>query len=233
MMHSLAPLKSVLLRETLMQTTILLVDDHPIFRESLRNLICNDSEVMVIGEAGNGIDAVRLAAELQPDLVIMDLTMPGMNGIDATRKIRKLWPGMKILALSMESDRFFVVEILRAGASGYMLKDTAFAELVEAIHFVARGETYLPRKIASLLVKDFLHCMPEESTSVYERLTSDEKEVIRLMADGKCIKEIAYALSSNYKAVEKLRCEIMQKLQLFTVAELTKYAVRHGLTSLG
>lgn len=216
-----------------MQITILLVDDHPIFRESLRNLISNDSDVTVVGEAGNGIEAVRLAAELQPDLVIMDLTMPGMNGIDATRKIRKLCPGMKILALSMESDRFFVVEVLRAGASGYILKDTAFAELVEAIHFVARGETYLPRKIASLLVKNFLHCMPEESASVYERLTSDEKEVLQLLADGKCIKEIAYASNSNYKAVEKLRHEIMQKLQLFTVAELTKYAVRHGLTSLG
>lgn len=215
-----------------MRTTILLVDDHPIFREGLRSLIDKDAKAIVVGEAGDGAEAVRLAGELKPDLVVMDLTMPIMNGIDATREITKQYPGTRVLALSMESDRFFVVEVLKAGATGYLLKDTAFAELAEAIATVARGETYLPRKISTLLVKEFLQCIPEEMNLVYQNLTAREREILQLVADGKSIKEIAYLLGNSYKTVENQRQAIMQKLQLFTVAELTKYAVRHGLSSL-
>lgn len=215
-----------------MRTTILLVDDHPIFREGLRSLIDKDAKAIVVGEAGDGAEAVRLAGELKPDLVVMDLTMPIMNGIDATREITKQYPGTRVLALSMESDRFFVVEVLKAGATGYLLKDTAFAELAEAIATVARGETYLPRKISTLLVKEFLQCIPEEMNLVYQNLTAREREILQLVADGKSIKEIAYLLGNSYKTVENQRQAIMQKLQLFTIAELTKYAVRHGLSSL-
>ena len=215
-----------------MRTKILLVDDHPLFREGLRSLIDKSETTRVIGEAGDGAEAVRLAGELQPDLVIMDLTMPVMNGIDATREITGKYPGIKVLALSMETNRFFVVEVLKAGATGYVLKDTAFAELADAIDTVARGETYLPRKVATLLVKEFLQCIPEDMTVVYQNLTPREREILQLVADGKSIKEIAFELGVSHKTVENQRQAIMQKLNLFSIAELTKYAVRHGLSPL-
>lgn len=215
-----------------MRTTILLVDDHPVFREGLRALIDTSATSVVVAEAGNGLEAIRLAGELKPDLVIMDLTMPIMNGIDATREITKNHPEIKILVLSMESDRFFVVEALKAGAMGYLLKDTAFAELAEAIATIVIGETYLPRKISTLVVKEFLQCIPEDMAPVYQNLTPRERDILQLIADGKCVKEIACLLCISNKTVENQRHAIMQKLQLFSVAELTKFAVRHGLSSL-
>lgn len=215
-----------------METTILLVDDHHIFREGLRSLIEKTDMATVVGEASNGLEAIRLAGELKPDLVIMDLTMPIMNGIDATREITKLYPGTKVLALSMESDRFFVVEVLKAGATGYLLKDTAFAELFDAVKTVVAGETYLPRKVSTLVIKEFLQCIPEEMSIAYQNLTLREREILQLIADGKSIKEIAYVLGISYKTVENQRQNLMNKLNLFSVAGLTKYAVRHGLSSL-
>lgn len=215
-----------------MRTTILLVDDHAIFRQGLRSLIDSSENATVIGEACNGEEAVRLVSELTPDVVLMDLTMPQMNGIDATREIMKTRPGTRVLALSMESDRFFVVEVLKAGALGYLLKDTDFPELSEAIDTVARGETYLPRKVSTLLVKEFLQCIPDEMTVVYQSLTIREREILQLLADGLCIKEIAFRLETSIKTVENQRQTIMKKLNLFSIAELTKFAVRHGLSPL-
>jgi DNA-binding NarL/FixJ family response regulator len=215
-----------------MKLKILLVDDHTILREGLKSLIERNPDAEVVGEASNGMEAVSLAGELQPDLVIMDLTMPVMNGIDATREITTRYPAIRVLALSMESNRYFVVEVLKAGASGYLLKETAFAELREAVHTVARGETFLPRKIATLLVKEFLQRIPEEVSPVYESLTSREREILQLVAEGKSTKEIAHRFGSSVKTVENQRHAIMQKLQLFSIAELTKYAVRHGLSPL-
>jgi len=215
-----------------MKTTLLLVDDHQIFREGLRVLIEQNQSATVVGEAGNGIEALRLVGELRPDLVVMDLNMPDMNGIDATREIMKKYPATKILALSMECDRFFVVEVLKAGATGYLLKDSAFAELSKAIDIVAKGETYLPQKISNLLVKEYLQCIPEEQSVVYDNITPREREVLQLISDGKSTKEIAHVLGISHKTVENQRQSIMQKLQLFNVAELTKFAVSHGLSSL-
>ena len=215
-----------------MSITILLVDDHQIFREGLRSLINNGDTARVIGEAGDGAEAVRLTGELKPELVIMDLTMPVMNGIDATREIIKRYPGTKVLALSMESDRYFVVEVLKSGATGYLLKDTAYSELADAIRTVARGETFLPAKISEVLVKEFLHCIPEDMAIAYEKLTSRERGILQMIADGRSIKEIAHLLEISSKTVENHRQTIMQKLDLFTIAELTKYAVRQGLSPL-
>ena len=215
-----------------MRTTILLVDDHPIFREGLRSLIDKSDTAEVIGEASNGVEAVRLAGELKPEMVIMDLTMPIMNGIDATREITNKYTDIRVLALSMESNRFFVVEVLKAGAMGYVLKDTAFTELMDAVQSVSRGETYIPRKIATLLVREFLQCIPEDMSIAYQNLTPREREILQQIADGKNIKEIAFHFGTSNKTVENQRQGIMQKLNLFSIAELTKYAVRHGLSPL-
>lgn len=215
-----------------MKIKILLVDDHTILREGLRALIEKDPLTVVTGQAGDGAEAVRLASELLPDLVIMDLTMPVMNGIDATRAITGKHPGIKVLALSMEVDRAFVVEAIKAGATGYLLKDSAFAEISGAIRTVAKGETYLPPKITTLLVKEFLQRIPEEISPVYDTLTTREREIIKLVADGKNTKEISFILGNSTKTVENQRNAIMQKLNLFSIAELTKYAVRSGLSTL-
>ncbi|MEI6703513.1 MAG: response regulator transcription factor [Deltaproteobacteria bacterium] len=212
--------------------TIILADDHRLFRQGLRSLIEKCDAVMVVAEASDGAEAVRLVAELKPDLVIMDLTMPIMNGIDATREITKRFPDTHILALSMESDRFFVVEALKAGAMGYLLKDAAFTELSDAIATVARGQTYLPQKVSTLLVKEFLQCIPEDTNIVYQNITPREREILQMIADGKSIKETAYQLGISYKTVENQRQSIMQKLGLFSIAELTKFAIRTGLTTI-
>lgn len=214
-----------------MTLRILLVDDHTILREGLRSLLAKDPGLSIAGEAGNGAEAVRLAAELQPDLVIMDLTMPVMSGIEATREIIGNHPHIKVLALSMESDRTSVVEVLKAGATGYLLKETAFAELLEAAHAVGRGETFLPVKVTTLLVREYLQCIPEEANPVYEKLSSREREILQLIADGSSTKEIAEKIDLSIKTVENQRYSIMQKLQLFSIAELTKFAVRHGLSN--
>jgi len=212
--------------------TIILADDHRLFRQGLRSLIEKCDAVMVVAEASDGAEAVRLVAELKPDLVIMDLTMPIMNGIDATREITKRFPDTHVLALSMESDRFFVVEALKAGAMGYLLKDAAFTELSDAIATVARGQTYLPQKVSTLLVKEFLQCIPEDTNIVYQNITPREREILQMIADGKSIKETAYQLGISYKTVENQRQSIMQKLGLFSIAELTKFAIRTGLTTI-
>ncbi len=215
-----------------MKLRILLADDHVILREGLKALLEQDPKLTVAGEAGNGAEAVRLAAELEPDLVIMDLNMPVMSGVEATREIVRNHPHIKVLALSMENDRTFVVEVLKAGASGYLLKETAFAELLDAVQTVGRGETFLPKKITTLLVREYLQCIPEDATPVYEKLSSREREILQLLANGKSTKEIAHQLDVSVKTVDNQRYGIMQKLQLFSVAELTKFAVRHGLTNL-
>jgi len=211
---------------------ILLVDDHVILREGLRVLLEKDPELIIAGESSNGAEAVQMATELQPDLVIMDLNMPVMSGIEATREIIRIHPHIRVLALSMENDRTFVVEVLKAGASGYLLKETAFAELLEAVHTLGRGETFLPKKISTLLIREYLQCIPEDATPVYEKLSTREREILKLLANGKSTKEISYQLDISIKTVDNQRYCIMQKLHLFSVAELTKFAVRHGLSNL-
>jgi DNA-binding NarL/FixJ family response regulator len=215
-----------------MSLRILVADDHVIFREGLGALLQKEPDMGVVAEAGDGASAVQQAREFRPDVVVMDITMPGMNGIDATRRITGELESVKVLALSMESDRRFVVEALKAGATGYLLKDTAFEELAMAIRTVAANEPYLPTRIANMMLRELMQRIPEEDHSTYEKLTPREIEILQFIADGKNTKEIAFAFNTSMKTVENQRHRIMQKLDLYSIAELTKYAVREGLSSL-
>ncbi|MDR3579235.1 MAG: response regulator transcription factor [Oryzomonas sp.] len=214
-----------------MNLKILIADDHAIFREGLRALLEKESDIEVVAEACDGNEALQKAREHQPDVIVMDITMPGMNGIDSTRKITSETDKIRVLALSMESDRRFVVEVLEAGATGYLLKDTAYAEFVMAIRTVASGEPYLPPQITHLLLKEFLQRVPDVERSPYDKLTAREREVLKLLADGMNAKEIAFKLDVSQKTIENQRISIMNKLNLYSIAELTKFAIREGITT--
>jgi two-component system response regulator NreC len=215
-----------------MSIRILLADDHKITREGLCSLLEKQQDMDVVAEAENGRTAVRLAHELLPDVVIMDVTMPDLNGVEAARQIVGRFPNVKVIALSMHSDSLFVTEMLRSGASGYLLKDCAFDELARAIRTVASGKTYLSPSISGVVVEDYLHRLTKTNFSSSEILTDREREVLQLMAEGKSTKQIALKLSISVKTVETHRRQIMNRLDIHTVAELTKYAIRKGLTGL-
>jgi len=215
-----------------MSIRVLLGDDHRIVREGLRILLEKEPDIEVIGEAEDGHSTVELARKLKPQIVVMDITMPDLNGIEATYEITKEVPGVKVLALSMHVDQRFVEKMLRAGATGYLPKDCAYEELVRAVHTVASNETYLSPTIADMVRRDYLHQRPKADTSVFSILTLREREVLQLMAEGKNTKAIASDLEVSVKTIETHRQHVMQKLNLHSLAELTKYAIREGLTSL-
>jgi len=215
-----------------MTIRVLLADDHNIVREGLRSLLEKEPDIDIVAMADNGRTAVQLAGELRPDVAVLDIAMPEMNGIEATRRISRDDPEIKVLALSMHSARRFVTEALSAGAKGYLLKDCAAEELVRAIRTVAGNETYLSPKVAGLIVKDYLKHSPETTLSDNSCLTNREREVLQLIAEGESTKEIAFKISVSIKTVETHRQQIMKKLNLHSVAELTRYAIREGLTPL-
>ncbi|HPS78955.1 MAG TPA: response regulator transcription factor [Thermoanaerobaculaceae bacterium] len=215
-----------------MPVRIVLADDHRIVREGLRDLLERRTDLKVVGEAADGEAAVRLAHELAPDIVILDVSMPKLNGIEATRQIVAVCPSVRVLALSMHSDRRFVIEMLKAGASGYLLKDGAFDELIHAIESVMARAAYLSPAITDMVVKEYIASLPGEERSAFGVLTPREREVLQLLAEGLPTKAIAARLLLSVKTVETYRQQIMEKLDLHSVAELTKYAIREGLTSL-
>jgi two-component system, NarL family, response regulator NreC len=215
-----------------MTVRILLADDHKIVRDGLRALLEKQPGMTVVAEADNGRATVRLARELLPDLVIMDIGMPDLNGIDATRQILNELPSVKVIALSMHSDRRFVVQMFRAGASGYLLKDCAFEELARAVRAVLRNQTYLSPAVAGPVVEDYVQHLATADVLEFSALSPREREVLQLLAEGKTTREIATLLCVSIKTVETHRQQIMGKLNVRSVAELIKYAIREGLTSL-
>lgn len=215
-----------------MAISIILADDHRMMREGLRTLLERQPGTSVVAEAEDGRQAVKLCIQLRPDLVLMDISMPELNGIEATRQITRAAPKTKVVALSMQTDRRFVADMLAAGASGYLLKDSAFEELVRAVEVIGQGHTYLSPAIATTVVEDFVRRPERERGSMARVLSGREREVLQLLAEGWPTRRIAEKLAVSTKTVETHRSNIKSKLKLKSLAELTKYAVREGLTSL-
>ncbi|HPD47424.1 MAG TPA: response regulator transcription factor [Anaerohalosphaeraceae bacterium] len=214
-----------------MAIKMLLVDDHEIMRQGLYMLLEKQPDIEVVGMAHNGRMAMEMARELAPDLIVMDVNMPGLDGVDATRQITATDSKVKIVALSMHAKKGFIVEMLKAGASGYVLKESAFSELIAAINTVLSGEVFLSSKITRIVIDDYVQDRTGGGLQSAP-LTERENEVLKLIGDGKSSKEIALLLELSVKTVDACRRRIMAKLNIDSVADLVKYAIREGLTSL-
>lgn len=210
---------------------IILADDHTIVRHGLNKLIQQQEDLEVIAQAADGHSTVELTRELSPDMVIMDIGMPDLNGIDATGQIIREFPQVKVIGLSMHSGKKFVIEMLKAGASGYLLKDCALEELTTAIKAVASGKIYLSPSITDVVVENYVRHSEKKESSAFSLLSQREREVLQLMAEGKTTKQIGLKLHISPKTVEGHRLRIMEKLNMDSVAKLTKYAIQEGLTS--
>ena len=217
-----------------MTVRIVMVDDHEVVRAGMRLMLEDNPDIEIVGECDNGQDAIRLAAELSPDVVVMDITMPGMNGIEATRKIKQATPAVAVLALTIHEGPEFFFEMLQAGAAGYVPKRAATEDLLRAIEVVAAGNVFLEPSIATNLVADYLERVERgKEQESYDGLTPREQEVLILIAQDKGNQEIANLLHISVKTVERHRENIMNKLELHTRTQLVKYALRKGLISLG
>ena len=216
-----------------MSIEVLIADDHTMFREGMCSLLQKELNIKVVGEANNGREAVKLTLELKPDIVVMDITMPDLNGMEATRKIKKVIPQIKVICLSMHSDRRYVVDMFRAGASGYLIKSCAYKELTDAINIVAANQTYISPQIAHIVVDESISRQKTtKKKAIKSTLTPREREILQLIAEGKNTKYIAHHLHRSTKTVETHRRNIMRKLKVKSVAELTKYAINEGIISL-
>jgi len=214
-------------------TRILLVDDHQIMREGLMSLMAGEPDLEVVGDASDGRQAVQMAKKLKPDLVVMDISMPGLSGIEATRQILEELSRVRVLALSMHADPRFVAGALEAGAHGYMIKDCTSQELLECIRTVAEGGTYLSPQVAEVVVRGFVRRLGEETgTPPASVLTPREREVLQLLVEGHTVKAIAQRIHLGVKTVETHRRNIMEKLGLKNMVDLIKYAMREGVVSL-
>jgi DNA-binding NarL/FixJ family response regulator len=216
-----------------MSIRIILADDHKIVRLGLRTLLEGQPGMEVVAEAQDGREAFQKVKDFLPDVVVMDIAMPELNGIEATRLITAEFPNVKVIALSMHSDRRFVARMLESGASGYLLKDCAFEELAHAIKAVYENQTYLSPDITGVVIGDYLRQLSSKSpSSLFSLLTPREREVLQPLTEGKTTKQIAALLHVSAKTIETHRSQIMEKLDIHSVAELTKYAIREGITTL-
>jgi len=211
---------------------VLIVDDHTLLRAGLRSLLAQDPNIEIVGEAADGRDAVRAVGQLTPDLVLMDLTMPGMNGIEAVTEIKRRYPEVRILVMTLHKTEDFIHASLRAGADGYILKDATHDELRVAIRSVLQGKTYLSMDVSGKVVSGYLGGGKSASgSSVFDTLTHREREILKLVAEGKSNKYIAEFLSLSVKTVEKHRSNLMKKLDLHNASTLTAYAIEKGLVA--
>ncbi len=226
------PLKS----EAANKITVLLADDHTVLRQGIRALLETQPDMTVVGEAANGREAVEQARRLCPAVILMDISMPLLNGLEATRQIKKELPACQVVVLTMHENEEYLVNILQAGATGYVLKQAADCELIEAVRTASRGDTYLYPRIARLLVTDYLRRVeagtPDERDAAYDTLTHREREILKLIAQGHTNKEIAELLVLSVKTVENHRYSLMNKLNAHDRGELIKYAIRVGLIQL-
>lgn len=216
-----------------MSTKVMIVDSHGIMRDGLHLLINNDDNLEVVGKAVNGRQAVELAAKLKPDVLLMEVSMPVLNGIEATRQILKANRNIKVLALSAHSERQFVTEMLKAGASAYVLKESVADELIKAIEMVAAGQRYLSPKVAGIVIDNLVGSSSTgANTMSLDNLTPKERELLQLLAEGEVTKSAARKLHVSIKTIDARRRVIMNKLNMNSVAQLTKFAIREGVTSL-
>ena len=209
---------------------ILLADDHTVMRNGLKLLLERQRNLSVVGEASDGRETVRLAEQLSPDVVVMDIAMPNLNGIEAARQIMVANPGIAIVILSMHSDESYVIRALKAGARAYLLKDSAEGDLIAAIHAITDGKSFFSPAISRILVEDYMRQLEQKHVEdTYELLTAREREILQLLAEGKTNKEVAAMLNLSIYTVETHRTHILQKLNLHNVPELILYAVRKGI----
>ncbi len=215
-----------------MATGILYVDDHEIFHDCIKNMFDTRPDMNIVAIANNGQSAVRLSKELRPDVVVMDIRLPSLNGIEATRMIRDAHPKVRIIGLSGYSDRDTVLAMMRAGANGYVVKKAAFRELILAIEVVMSGKMYLSPSITSVLIDEVFSPLSPHEGAPEKYLTMREREVLRLVAEGLSSKQVADKLCVSPKTVETHRSRIMKKLAIDSFADLVKYAIREGITTL-
>jgi DNA-binding NarL/FixJ family response regulator len=215
------------------KTRVLLAEDHTIVRKGLRSLLDKETGIKVVGEAEDGREAIVKAEELHPDVVVIDIAMPGLNGLEATRQIKKRFPDMKILILTMHTNEEYVLQTLNAGASGYLVKKAALAELISAINAVHKGDSFLSPSISRTVIDEYIRRSKEisEGEEGFEQLTVREREVLQLIAEGRKTREIAELLYISIKTVETHKAHIMDKLDIHSTAELTRYAIRKGIIS--
>jgi two-component system, NarL family, response regulator NreC len=211
---------------------IVLADDHTLVRHGLRKVLQDQSDWEVVGEANDGREAVRLVQELKPDVAILDIAMPRLNGIEATRQIARRFPDVHVLVLSMHADEPYVTQVLRAGASGYLLKDSADTDLIRAVAAVSQKKSFFSPAVAKVMLDDYVRQLADRGiTDRYDTLTEREREVFQLIAEGKSNKDVADLLSLSPNTVETHRAHIMDKLDVHNAAEIVLYAVRKGVIS--
>ncbi len=211
------------------KTRIVLADDHPVVRHGVRSLLQSDAELTVIGEASDGIETVQMVEKLQPEVLVVDLMIPGLNGLEITRQVRQRSPNTRIIILSMHANEPYVLEALKNGASGYVLKDSSGTDLIHAVRLVAAGQRYLSPPLSERAVEAYMMKSQESSFDAYDGLTDREREVLQLAAEGLSNPDIAGRLSISPRTVETHRANLMRKLSLKTQTDLIRYALKRGI----
>jgi two-component system, NarL family, response regulator NreC len=212
------------------KTRVLLADDHQLMRSGVRLMLEREPDLTVVGEASDGREAVALAKTLKPEVVVMDIGMPNLNGIEAALQMTQHNPGLAVVMLSMHSDESYVLRALKAGARGYLLKDSAEADLIKAVHVVAGGKSFFSPAVSKVLLDDYVRKLKRSGTEdAYDLLTPREREILQLIAEGKSNKDVANLLNLSVYTVESHRSNLMEKLNLKGVPELILYAVRKGI----